>query len=751
VPAYTTLPPRHRSEADLWGLLLGVDDGKLHFWNGLTPIGGTEIDILLVDLAGGAFCFEVKSLPLDQVKHLDFQTLERTNGVSGPSPFEQSLRNVRALGAILDRTWEDRPTLSPVSAFPLITRDEWSKRFSEGPMSEAAEWCLFSDDLKDLESLRGRLRTIAENPKLGHPRAPGSVDLQDSVPEQMHRAMFGSAPDDSLIPIAPSDHAKYPVLPLLDEVIALVDGPGAVYSSPGSDSLRLWRFALSAERVRLRVGVVGEFKAGKSSLINAILKREACYVDEFEATTVSATYTDGGVEGVVVVNDQDEVEYWSLDTFLDRCASRDLSGIGSITVTLRTGLPFDISDSPGLGSTSEGHSDEAEMTIQQTDLLLWTVDSNDAGSARESAFIQRAREIGLPLIVALTKSDVLGEGEADALIEYVASEAGVPKKDIIPVSAHEHLNGKDAGLGRLIARLKSASSGRENLQRHAFNAKLSEVVDGSRSILRFLLERNAPHARFLAAERAFLETSSLGIAHSAKSEWLQVLREECAAVAKSPDVQKAEDSQAVEAALGVALPEAVERATSKFLKSLHRLVRDEWRGALEQRSQDFEKRLADLLNSRPDAKADLEFLESERNAFKNRAEVITVESESIVTESRLWVMGIGAAAAVLTVSLLPLAVAGVVAVLATRDPLPSQSPQTVDTVLASRILDALVTSFESVGDGIELAIDRIVAEVAHRSLIRLVNARGGPDFQTILLIEQKAGDLLDELAALEKR
>ena len=76
--------------------------------------------------------------------------------------------------------------------------------------------------------------------------------------------------------------------------------------------------------------------------------------------------------------------------------------------------------------------------------------------------------------------------------------------------------------------------------------------------------------------------------------------------------------------------------------------------------------------------------------------------------------------------------------------------QSLDPVIGVRIQDALISSFESVADSIEQAIDRIVAEVAIRSLIKLVDARGGPDFQAILVIEQKAGDLLDELAALER-
>jgi hypothetical protein len=740
----------HREEADFWGRVLQLDDGNFHLWHGVTPAGGTEIDVLLLDAAEGAFCIDVKGLDLLHVKHLDLQLVERPDGSACPSPFEQAHRAVRALGAALDKSWETRPNLIPVAAFPKISRAEWIEKFKDGPMAASADRCLLKDDLEDTATFRLRLNSIATNPLNGRPRGLAFSGLAEEDPFRMNRLVHAGAPSPAVNPEFLFDESQSPVLSLLDEVIALVDGPGTVFSSPGSEALKRWRDAVLAERARLRVSVVGEFKAGKSTLINAILRREACYVDEFEATTVGTTYTDGGFEGVAVEFD-DRVEHWTLQTFLNRCSMRDMGGVRRVTVTLPTGLPFDISDTPGLGSFTEAHGDEAEAEIRRAEMLLWAVDANDAGSAREGAFIQRAREIGLPLIVLLTKSDVLSAGEADELIAYVAGETGVAKCDIIPLSALDHLNGGDPGVERLLERLAVASEGRSQIQSDAHSAKLKEVLDGARSILLFLNERNAPHARFLAAERGYLETSASGISQAAKGEWLRVLREECSEVAKSPEILAAEDAEALEAALRTGLTAAVDRATARFLKSLHRLVRDEWRGALEQRSLDFAKRLADLLKSRPDATADLEFLESQRDAFQSRAEVISTESDSTTTENRLLVVGFGAAASLLTASLLPLAIAGVVAVFATRQLMGSDAKsQSLDPVIGVRIQDALISSFESVADSIEQAIDRIVAEVAIRSLIKLVDARGGPDFQAILVIEQKAGDLLDELAALER-
>lgn len=736
MPAYTPFPQPHRGEVGFWDLLTRLDDGKLNLWHGITAAGGAEIDVLLLDAAGGAWCIEVNAMDVAQIRCLDEHLIKREDGSVAPSPFDTISRAAKALGTCLDKKWETRPNLVPIVVFPNISRSDWLEKFGAG----AIDGCVLNDDLGDLDSLRSRLRQIA-----GEDAVHG-ISISDV--RRMHGELFGGS---FLATFNGPDNPYPPELSILDEVIALIEGPGSAYASPGAEHLRRWRQELPRTRDRLRVSIVGEFKAGKSSLINAILRGDVCYVDEFEATTIGATYTDGAPEGALVEFEDGHAELWSLAVFLERCALKQTQGIEGVTMTLRTGLPFDIADSPGLGSVTEGQDARAEAEIRQTDLLLWAVDSNDAGSAREGAFIQRARKIGLPILVVLTKSDAIPPEDVDALVEYVSEETGVPAIDVIAVSALKHLAGRDDGVSELLEKLHAAAGNRTGVQQDAYRAKRQESIEGSRAILRFAVERNASHARFLNAERTYLETSAVGVAQAAKADWLRVLREECSSVANSDEIQTAVGPAEVEAALRMELPEAVERATRTFLGSLRRLVRDEWRGALEQRSLEFEKRLAELLKSRPEAEADLRFLEAERDAFRTRAAIVASESEPTSNDSRLWVMGIGAAAALLTVSLLPLAVAGVVAVLATRETRPTSTRlQIVDFVIGNKIQEALLSSFETVADSVEIAIDKLVSDVAMRSLIRLVDARGGANYQTILVIEQKANDLMDELALLER-
>ncbi len=745
MPSHTTFPPSFRAEAELWNDLLKLDDGSLHLWYGVALGWGIEAQILLLDSQEGAFCIEAKCLPLSQIRFLDLQSIARADGVASVAPFGQAIEVTQYLASVLDKTWDDRPDIVPVAAFPLISRSEWNTRFCDEPIGEYGARCLLMEDLADLETLRMRLKEIAEKPINGRTRSRKFKGLADGVFSTMDTTLVGRTRPM----VDPADNSEPDVLSLLDETIKVVKGPGAAYHSAGLDSLVLWKTALSHVNERLRISVVGEFKSGKSSLINAILGCDACYVDEFEATTINATYRSGPAEKVEVLNQQNIEETWTLQEFLERCANRDLGDVRQVVVTLPTKLPFDLVDSPGLGTRTEGHAAEAEMEIRRTDLLLWTVDSNDPGSAREGAFIQRAREVGLPLIVLLTKCDQLAPDEVAALVEYVSNETGIPKHDVLPVSAYDHAAGKSKEIDHLVQRLNSAAHQKVEFQADAYEAKLREAIDGSISTLRFLVEINAPNARYLAAERGYLETSALGIGTAAKREWIRALREECAQVAHSIASKSIEDADVVELMLRKALPPAVNRATTNFMQTLRKLVRDEWRNALEQRCRDLEARLTELTITRPDAKADLDFLRDEAEAFRIRAEVVFAETDPAPIDNRLLIVGLGAAASVITVSILPIAVAGVVAAVAVRQK-KGLTGSGADSVIAAHIEEALIAGFEKVADQFERAIERIVIEVAQRSLITLVNRRGGPDYQTIQVIERRGCQLMDDLVSVRR-
>lgn len=536
---------------------------------------------------------------------------------------------------------------------------------------------------------------------------------------------------------------------ILTQTIQLLAGPGVIYGSPGLESLLKWEAALSERSGRLRVSVVGDFKAGKSTLINAVLRRNVCFVDEFEATGVRAVYCDGSPESAELTLDNGEKITVTVDGFLARCARRDTKGIKSVRVTLESGLPFDLADSPGLGTLTHEHAHQAEEEVRRTDLLVFAVDCSDPGGAQESTMVVRAREIGLPILVILTKSDVLGEGDEDLLVKYMSDELGVPEDDIIAVSAKKHVAGGDQGTYELIERLLLASSSHREHWQAAQTAKRREVAASMRIVLKNLLEQNEPNARFITAELAYLEASAADVSRVSKEAWLATLREEVSDIINSSAIQEAPSAGAAKEALQQKLEPAMVGATKRFLGKLHDIVRDEWKKDLQAKADDYQRRLTDMISSQPN-QVDLSFLEAERDSFATRATLVSQATEDVASSSRLLHVGLGAAAAILTASFAPLAIGAIAAAFLVKEERSTVAlPARLDPALNSKLQDQLVGVFQQVAPEIDEAIDRIVAEVAIRSLNRLAKDAGRPDIAAIVAVERIANDLIDELGDVQ--
>jgi predicted GTPase len=160
-----------------------------------------------------------------------------------------------------------------------------------------------------------------------------------------------------------------------------------------------------------RLLLLGEFKAGKSTLLNAVLGGEYAATDILEMTSWIARYWPHETGFCRVVN-HDGAEYEvAPDEFRRRCQSREipeseLARIQQVDVGVpRPYLRFSLMDCPGIGSVTRENERRLVRAIDDADLLIWVVDIESVGGMREAALIQKLRGQGMPMLAILTKCD----------------------------------------------------------------------------------------------------------------------------------------------------------------------------------------------------------------------------------------------------------------------------------------------------------------------------------------------------------
>jgi GTP-binding protein EngB required for normal cell division len=162
--------------------------------------------------------------------------------------------------------------------------------------------------------------------------------------------------------------------------------------------------------------VVGEFKQGKSSLVNALLGRHVCPVDDDLATSAITLVRHGDqpsvevrrrVDGELVV---EQVPNESITDWVTEAGNPDnAKNVERVDVSLPNPLLADglvIVDTPGMGSMGAGHAAATLAFLPFADGLVFVSDASAELSEPEVDFLKRARDLCPNVVVVLTKTDL---------------------------------------------------------------------------------------------------------------------------------------------------------------------------------------------------------------------------------------------------------------------------------------------------------------------------------------------------------
>lgn len=170
--------------------------------------------------------------------------------------------------------------------------------------------------------------------------------------------------------------------------------------------------------------VVGEFNAGKSAFINALLG------DKILAEGVTPTTTKVNILRYGEVKEKSSLS----------------ENVESLTFDADFLKEISIVDTPGTNAIIREHEEITSLFIPRSDLILFVTSADRPFTESERIFLEKIRSWGKKIVLVINKIDILQSPEAlEEIRVFVAENAKITLKttpDIFPISAQQALNAK---------------------------------------------------------------------------------------------------------------------------------------------------------------------------------------------------------------------------------------------------------------------------------------------------------------------
>lgn len=206
----------------------------------------------------------------------------------------------------------------------------------------------------------------------------------------------------------------------------------ARFDASADDQATLRRSAQQLDELFLLV-VAGEFNAGKSAFINALLGSKVLE----EGVTPTTTH-------VHVIKHGPAVERVPVEQALD-----------IVTAPVELLRDLNIVDTPGTNAIHREHEAITREFVPRSDMVLFVTSADRPFTESERAFLQGIRDWGKKIVVVVNKIDILETPEdIDRVLSFVAENARLllgSTPEIFPVAARLALRAKTGGDAALLA------------------------------------------------------------------------------------------------------------------------------------------------------------------------------------------------------------------------------------------------------------------------------------------------------------
>jgi GTPase SAR1 family protein len=337
------------------------------------------------------------------------------------------------------------------------------------------------------------------------------------------------------------------------------------------------RAAGRAMRQTTVIAVVGEFKQGKSALVNSLLSEALCPVDDHVATSVVTvvSYSPKPMVAVRRRGSDGNVETQRVDPATRRelitesgadgsdggVAANVRSSIERVDIRVPNPLLADglvLVDTPGVGGLSPAHAAATRAFLPSADAVIFVSDATSELTETEVSFLTEAVQVCPDVVVALTKIDLFPHWRRIRDLNRGHLERAGIDTPLFPVSFPLRLEAARGGGDDL-----AGESGYPDLLGH-----LGRVV--------------VPRARSGAVRRSIADISRMldGVATSARAE-LQAATDPAAGAAELAGMSEARDRLAGLTAGGARWRTVLQDEVTDLSQEVTFRFRDRIRGALD--------------------------------------------------------------------------------------------------------------------------------------------------------------------------
>src|SRR5258707_1533801 len=209
----------------------------------------------------------------------------------------------------------------------------------------------------------------------------------------------------------------------------------------GGDRQRVLDTASDLREMFLMVVIIGEFNAGKSTFVNALLG------DSVLPMGITPT-----TEAIELVRYGPKANH--------KPALRD--GVVREWEHPNTGAPgVVIVDTPGTGSVFQKHEQIAKSFLHRSDLVIFVISAKRAFAETERLYLELAKNYGKKIIVVVNQVDLLDpkeQGEVKSFVQKQIDELLGLRPPIFMVSAKKALQGDKQSVGLLSGLVRSNGS-----------------------------------------------------------------------------------------------------------------------------------------------------------------------------------------------------------------------------------------------------------------------------------------------------